>query len=69
LSSATPVPSAFAKGYVSGPIGIKETHSTQRGTAFEYQGVEIIVVDSPIDHVDALQAEGGSHINDIIVDH
>src|SRR5208283_4584900 len=62
-------PQRICEGYVSGAIGIEETLSTERGSALEYQGVEIIVVDSAIDHIDALQAEGGSHINDIIVHH
>ena len=36
---------------------------------FENQGIEIIVVDSPIDDINALQAEGCSHVDDIIVNH
>src|SRR6266851_3906949 len=53
---------------VAGPIGPHQTRHAQHALGDERLGIEIIVVDPAIDHVDAGQAAGGPHVDPVVLD-
>ena len=53
---------------VAGRIGRHQPGHAERGIRAEGEGVEEIVVDAAIDHVDALQALGGAHEHLVVLD-
>ncbi len=54
-------------GDVAGAIGIEEPGAAQRGVGAEDQRIAEVVVDAAIDDVDALEAVGGAHVDDVVV--
>ena len=47
-------------------IGAQQTGDAEGGVGAEGQRVEEVVVDAAIDHVDALEALGGAHVDEIV---
>ena len=54
--------------HIAGAIGVEQAGHAQRRILAEDQGIDEVVIDAAIDHVDALQARGGAGIDDIVVD-
>ena len=55
------------QGDVTGAIGIQEAGYAQGRAALEGERVKVVVVDAPVDHVDALQTTRRAHIDDVIM--
>ena len=53
---------------VAGRIGRHQPGHAERGIRAEGEGIEEVVVDPAVDHVDALQALGGAHEHLIVLD-
>ena len=51
---------------VAGAIGVQQADDTQSRIDPEIERVKRIIVDPAIDHVDALQAGGGLHVDDVV---
>jgi len=54
-------PDGIGERQVPRPIGPHQTRHTQHAIGQEGLGIEIIVLDPPIDHVDSRKGPGGSH--------
>src|ERR1700757_2655852 len=54
-------------GDVSGAISIEQTSTTQDGITAKDEGVTEVVVDATVDDVDALEAVGSAHVDDVVV--
>ena len=54
---------------VAGAVGVHQARDAERAVAPEGERVEEVVVDAPVDHVDALAALGGAHEHVIVLDH
>ncbi len=54
-------------GDVAGAIGVEEPGTAKNGIAAEDERIAEVVVDAAIDHVDALEAVGGAHVDDVVV--
>ena len=54
--------------HVARPIGVQQARHAQVRVGTERQRVQEVVVDAPVDHVDAAQARRGPHVHDVVVD-
>ena len=52
-------------GHVAGAIGIEEAGTAQRGIGAKDQRITEIVVDAAVDHVHALEAVSGAHVDEL----
>ena len=52
---------------VAGPVGVEQPRDPERRVGAERQRVDEVVVDAAVDHVDALRAGGGPHVDDVVV--
>ena len=52
---------------VAGAIGVEEARASQSRVAAEDERIAEVVVDAPVDDVDALEAVGGAHVDDVVV--
>ena len=57
------------QGHIAAAIGVKQPRHTQGRVATKDQRVTKVIVDAPVDHIDALQAGGGAHIDNVVVRH
>ena len=63
-----PVANGVGDGDVAGAGGGHEPRDPEGGVGAERHGVEEVVVDAAVDDVDPLQALGGAHGHDVVVD-
>ena len=56
------------EGYVARAICVEEAGDAEDGIAAETERIEEIVVNAAIDDIDAAQAGGGAHVDDVVVD-
>ena len=68
MSSAMPVPTALASASIAGRVGRHQPGHAESGIRAEGEGVEEVVIDAAVDHVDAFQALGGAHEHLIVLD-
>src|ERR1700676_113712 len=54
-------------GDVAGAIGVEQAGAAQNGVAAEDERLAKIVIDAPVDDIDALQAVSGAHVDDVVV--
>ena len=52
---------------VAGAIGVEQPGAAQRRIGAEDQRIAEVVVDAAVDDVDALEAVGGAHVDDVVV--
>ena len=53
---------------MAGLVGRHQSRDAKRGIGAEGERVEKIVLDAPIDHIDALGALGGAHVDHVFLD-
>ena len=58
---------SIGDGDVAGAIGIEEPGATEDGIGAENERVAEVVVDAAVDDIDALEAVGGAHVDDVVV--
>ena len=51
---------------VAGAVGVHQAGHAQRRIGAEGEGIEEIVVEAAVDHVDALRPLGGAHVDDVV---
>jgi hypothetical protein len=54
-------------GDVAGAIGVEQARAAERRIGAEDERIAEVVVDAAIDDVDALEAVGGAHVDDVVV--
>ncbi len=54
---------------VAGAVGIEQAGAAENGVGPEGERVDKVIVDAAINHVDAAQAAGRSHVANVVVDH
>ena len=57
-----------ADGHVARAVGAHEARAAQRGGGAEHLRVEEVVVHPAVDHVHALQAARGAHVDEVVLD-
>ena len=55
------------QGDVACAVGVEETGDAEDGVGAEGHRVDEVVVDAAVDDIDAAQATGGAHVDDIVV--
>ena len=68
MSSATPVPTRIGEGDVAGVIGAHQPRHAQHRIRVEHLGIEEIVVDAAVEHIDLLRALGRAHVELVVLD-
>src|ERR1700694_3650544 len=53
--------------YIASAIGIEESGNAQAGVVAETERIHKIVIDAPVDDVNATQTGGGARVHDIVV--
>ena len=56
-----------ADGHVAGAVGVHQAGAAQRRIGAEHPRVDEVVVDAAVDHVHALRAGGGAHVDEAIL--
>ena len=51
------------KGHVAGAIGLEQAGHAQHRLGAEHPRIQVVVVDPPVQHVHALRAAGGAHVD------
>ena len=54
-------------GDIAGTVGVEEAGAAERGVGAEDERIDEVVVDAAVDDVDALEAVGGAHVDDVVV--
>ncbi|MCY1360487.1 hypothetical protein D9M69_471170 [compost metagenome] len=58
----------IADGHVAGTVDRQQAGRAERGIVPEHQRIEEVVVDAPVDHVDALRPLRGAHEQVVVLD-
>ena len=54
-------------GHVAQLVGVHQPGDSEQGVLAEHQGIQEVVVDPPVDHIDPPQSGGGAHVDDAVV--
>ena len=63
-----PVPTALDERDVAGLVHRHQSRHAERGVRPEHERIEEIVVDAPVDHVDALGPLRRAHVDEVVLD-
>ena len=55
------------QGDVAGAVGVEEARDAEDGVGAEGQRIDEVVVDAAVDDIDAAQAAGSAHVDDVVV--
>ncbi len=58
---------SIGDGDVAGAIGVEQAGAAEDGIAAEDERIAEVVVDTAVDDIDALEAVGGAHVDDVVV--